>query len=306
MHSRWTLCASLIIGFLLTGCLKRPARNETVSFPRLKPVELGTIGIVATSTVPKLLWQAPPTKAIAGQRYAAAGFCLGSSDTEATRAFLHLTCGIGTPLVVAAAVTGGVLGTVQAPLKSQLEPADAAIFNAVQETELQESLRAEVLHRATGMPGKFVMVQKPFPPGQEKDYRRMASMMCATLASLPRQEKPLPYLKSQGINTALEVDLQKTSLEGKGDLNPALRLTIAGVARVIDVRTGYQLASRPFSFSSPSHRFVKWGGKNADLLRSELRKAYTQISSQIVDQLFSPQPAVGSNNELIAANVASQ
>ncbi len=275
MTSSWISSLGLGMVVLVSGCVSsapRPDHSGTICH-RLDSSRLGTIGIVSTSTIPQFVFNAPMAK----------GTALNAAHaTEADSALFTppIIAVLTGPAVVSTMLVRNATIAFRAPGQSTVTSAEESIKETMRATVLQDELRTAILHRSWKTLGHFVVVQKPFPPGEEQEYRKMATVMSATLAWLPNHQQPTNYLRAEGVDTMLEVHLENPGLENHGGINPGMRLTIVGTARVVDLRTKMELASCAYSYRGEKHRFVAWGENNAQLLREELRKAYEQVAEK--------------------------
>jgi len=247
---------------------------------------LGTIGIVSTSTFPTLSMQRPLSKAEAsqelGQRFAALG-----GDEETVCAFTAVTFGYGLPIIVAGGLVGEAAGKVEGVPRRRLATADDALDRAVTESDMQEELRNQVRQLVGEQSGaRVVLVKKPLPEGVGPEFARLSCVRCGTLAWLPKGQTAQDYLASQGIDTALEIQILNSGLKGKGGVNPSLALSFDVRASLVRVRDGRELASVPLKFQSKKHKFTGWAANDARLLREEIQRCNQTVAEEIVRQIF--------------------
>jgi len=249
--------------------------------------ELGTIGIISTSTFPKFSIQRPLTKGKAsrelGEQFAGLG-----GDVETARVFAAGTFGFGVPLLAVGGVIGQAMGSIAGVPERNLAPADDALGRAVADSDMQEGLRNHVLQLANGQSGaRVVLVKKPLPAGVGPDFARLSCVRCATLAWLPKGQSGQEYLVSQGVDTALEIQILNPGLKGNGGVNPSLALCTEVRASLLRVRDGRELASVPLKYQSKKYKFTEWAANDAREFREEIERCNETLAREIADELFS-------------------
>lgn len=264
---------------------------------------LGTIGIVSTSTFPTLSIQRPLTKKKAsrelGQRFAALG-----GDEETASAFTAGTLGLGLPITVASGVIGQTAGALGGVPKHKFAMADDALDRAVAESDMQEQLRNQVLRLVREQcGGRVVLVKKPLPEGAGPEFARLSCVRCATLAWLPQGQSAHDYLASQGIDTALEIQILHPGLKGGGGVNPSLVFCTDVRASLIRVRDGRELASVPLKYQSEKHKFTRWAANDAQLFREEIERCNQTLTEKIADEIFG-KPLPGTIDEVSRIRLA--
>ena len=247
---------------------------------------LGTVGIVSTGTFPTVSIQHPLSKAEAsqelGQHFAALG-----GDEETVCAFTTVTLGYGLPIIVAGGLIGQAAGKVVGVPQRKLMTADDALDRAVAESDMQEQLRTQVrqlVGERSG--GRVVLVKKPLPEGVGPEFARLSCVRCGTLAWLPKGQTAQDYLASQGIDTALEIQILNSGLKGNGGVNPSLALSFDVRASLVRVRDGRELASVPLKYQSTKHKFTGWATNDARWLREEIQLCNQTLAEEIAKELF--------------------
>jgi hypothetical protein len=280
----------LVMALGQAGCTSaRSPRSVHVAANASPPLTvLGTIGVISTSTVPNFTVQEPLSRAEAGELTARRIVFLGGDDftDDSSMVVSQLTLGLSTlALCVVAVPSRAVAEGLSVPEKSLAE-ANATMAAAVSKLNLQDELRTRVtqhIEARTSIPIK--LVQKPFPPGREKEFSRMSCVMAGTLAWLPRGRSAAEYLAEQGVDTALELQLIHPGLKGAGKINPSLALTMDVRARLLEACSGRELWQGTAQYRSTKHKFTEWAEDDALLFQRELDRCFTAIASQLAAQL---------------------
>jgi hypothetical protein len=117
-------------------------------------------------------------------------------------------------------------------------------------------------------------VTKPFPEGQKKEFSQMAVVMAGTLAWVPEGQTREYYLKSQRVDTTLEIQLLHPALSGDGVINPPMEFSVevrASLARVQDLDPFYSFSMK---YRSVKRKFSKWAANDGRLCaRNSLGKS---------------------------------
>jgi hypothetical protein len=193
---------------------QRPASGivEAVG-PALTPSavsQLGDVGIITTSTVPKLSLQSPLTQEDANDAALADADCwLDEMSAGGPMARLF-----GLATAIPASLGEQACAATQGLTERKYARASNALAKAIREINPQEGLRQSVLRQAQAQTQHPIrLVEKPFPADRKSEFEQMSCVMAGTLAWVPNGQTPEYYLRSQGIETALEIQL----------LNPALK-----------------------------------------------------------------------------------
>ncbi|MBI2948027.1 MAG: hypothetical protein HYY23_10285 [Verrucomicrobia bacterium] len=301
------------------------ANSPKITFVERPPLasqilaNLGKVGIISTSTLPHIAVQRPLSKKKAaleacddaqqilndyGSPFAllvngpmnfargrrpieadggAGGTILGPIADAALRSGAAV---ISTPIGIGVGLGGQAYGAAHGLSDKALRATDNAVTRAVTEAHPQDSLRAEVLRQAqqrTTHP--IALVKKPFPAGEEEMFSQMACVMAGTLAWVPEGQTPAYYLTSQGIDTALEIQLLHPALNGQGTINPPMALSMDVRASLIRVRDREPLYSFAMNYRGPERKFAEWAAHNAQSLREELERCCQTVAATIVEQL---------------------
>lgn len=289
----------------------QPQLIHATFHPTVSQSMLGHIGVVSTSSIPRFVIQRPVTKAKAAQEHAEAGFNWGMSEGAVERNLQSYSAAgpagvmLAGPEVLlrsATAIGGRVYGNLVGVSTGRFRNADKVMTAMEQDLNLQDSLRTrvvdELLRRGAG---PVALIQKPFPPGLETEFRRMATMMCATLAWVPAGATPDTYLAGQGMDTKLELELLRPALTGEAIHNPSLHFRLGVRARLVRLSDGLELASCALNYRGTKHKFTRWAAQDAQLFKAELEHCFDSVGRMIVDELFAQVPRVGSR-ESFASN----
>jgi hypothetical protein len=294
----------LVFSMAVVSAANNKAGITPFNTPPLAPVlltQVGTIGIISTSTIPQISIQRPLMKeeALAEAR-GGADDCMSGVETRGRlrgvitpKSQDPVSLGVASatlsPFLVAASVdslVGQTLGAFRGVPAKKFRAADAAITRFANEVNLQESLRQQVWLQARGATTHPVtLVRKPFPAGQEREFSRMSCVMAGTLAWVPDGQTPATYLLSQGVDTALEVQLIHPALRSEGVINPPLAFCAEVRARLRRVADGQEFFSCALRYRSPRRKFVEWATDDARPLREEVERFCQVAAFRIVDQL---------------------
>jgi len=234
-----------------------------------------------------------------GEHFSALG-----GDEETVRAFTAVTLGDGLPIIVAGGLIGQAAGKVAGVPRRKLTTADDALDRAVAESDMQEQLRTQVrqlVGERSG--GRVVLVKKPLPEGVGPEFARLSCVRCGTLAWLPKGQSAQNYLTSQGIDTALEIQILNSGLKGNGGVNPSLALSVDVRASLVRVRDGRELASVPLKYKSKRHKFTGWAANDARLLREEIERCNQTVAEEIAKEIFN-KPLPGTLREAPSVRLA--
>jgi len=264
---------------------------------------LGTIGIVSTSTFPNFSIQRPLTKGKAsrelGQQFGALG-----GDEETIQVLTSGTLGYALPVLAASGVIGEAAGALAGVPQRKYTTADDALGRAATESDMQEELRNQVWQLiGERSDGRVVLVKKPLPEGVGPEFARLSCVRCATLAWLPKGQTARDYLASQGIDTALEIQILDPGLKGNGGVNPSLALSADVRASLIRVRDGRELASVPLKYQSKKRKFTEWAANDARLFREEIRRCDQTMAEEIAKEIFN-KPLPGTLREAPSVRLA--
>lgn len=279
----------------LVGCTTPPRAIAPAPSAAVLNVPLGSVGVIATSTVPWFRCQRPRQKGRTeeAQAWAEKGFWLGMDQQSFQGMDPHAAGFAFVPMLasgVIGCIAGGVHDTwngVSGVSQKRLAVADASMSRVLSESCFQEVLRARVgaeARRRTPLP--VTVVKKPLPEGQEEAFSRMSCMMAGTLAWLPAGETPRSYLEGQAIDTVLEIRVHEHGLQGKPGSNPNLRVIADVEARLVRLQDSAELCSRRMAHQSTARKYTDWMADDARALRSEIAICCQSLARQIVEGLL--------------------
>jgi hypothetical protein len=181
------------------------------------------------------------------------------------------------------------IGAFKGVTESTFRKANAMLGKAVDDAHPQEALRTKVAERARDLRSHpIIVVKKPFPPGQEEEFSRMATVMAATLAWVPDGQTREYYLKSQGVDTILEIQLLNPALSGEGIINPPMTFSIEVRTSLRRVQDPERLYSFTLKYRSTGRKFADWAANDAQPFREELERCSQTVAAKIVEQLAIP------------------
>ena len=152
-----------------------------------------------------------------------------------------------------------VVGAIRAAPASKVEEATASLNKALGDLKVQETMRDRVLQEAREQTRhNFVLIQ---------------------------DQAPYSSLADKGIDTVLEISVERLDLAGSG-LNPKLPLVINVRARLVRVQDETNLYSDKWTYSGYGQKFTEWAADNAKQFREEVDRACQSLAEQIVKQLF--------------------
>jgi hypothetical protein len=285
-----SLCIGFAIALIGAGCTTTQQEHVvTEAKSHLKPVNCRRIAVIATSTVPELTFHTPIGRRDRTSQAMKTGFTLGTDDPKTVEALLPIPV-LGLAIPTASSVLSGANAILRAPSDRAVERGQESIKRTVYTRHLQDFLRMEIVDQQTARgDNRFVYINKPFPAGEEEQFQRMASMMCATLAWVPEDQTVATFLKKQGMDGMLLIEIHRASLDGNGEINPSMALRISGEATLVDLQTGEILRQTPFSYSGCRWKFTTWGRDHGKLFEAEWRKAQHDVGAKVLAGLLPEQ-----------------
>lgn len=251
----------------LSGCASHPTHPTHPSRP-FQPAlsedirsHLGTVGVTGTDTIPEVGFVLPAKGWTEGL---GRGMDKGL-EIDRDLADPRNLGGVVSAIVLAPifALAGGAYGAIVAEPASNVEEANRLLRQAISELNLQESLRertVQVGRLETDIP--YVVL-----PAE-------SSVNARAMDSLP-------------VNTILVVQITYVTLEdGKGSVNPALRLVLKAQAQLIRKTDGNTLYVLSSEFRGMRHTFREWAAEEGKLFRSELDRGLQDIAVHIIEGTF--------------------
>jgi len=246
------------------GCATAPKPPPPLLSEQVR-ANLGTIGVATARFSPEAHLEAPTSGKWSGAgKGAAAGF-FGSIQGAAQGG------GYGGAVVLLLspvfAMGGAIYGAIAAESAEKVEAAEATFKKALADLKIQETFRDRVLQVARDQTRHVLVLvpeHGPTAPGGAVEYS---------------------FVASQGVDTVLEIGVEKLGLPG-GGINPPLSLIMNAHARLVRATDGMELHARTWIYRSGTRKFVEWAADNAQPLHEELERAYQSLAEQVVDELF--------------------
>lgn len=129
----------------------------------------------------------------------------------------------------------------------------------------------------------YVLVAKPYPPGERAQFERMAYFIAATLAWLPPGVTVPEYLREQHADQVLELGVYNAALAGKRGTDRPLALSFEIEARWWDVAGNSELGRLRLRYVGRGQRFSEWMAAGGEPFLEELLTAYLACTGVILD-----------------------
>ena len=262
-----------IIGLLcLTSCSQTP-KIYTMSPEHIEKIrsELGTIG-VTVSSYPVKRETNKPAKGVAGG--IARGFVIGARLPVAIGFFSPIPGGTAIGVLIApfTAVAGSVYGITQAAPTEDVEKAEAAADTAIASLK-QMNLRQTLIDEVLKM-------------GNERTNLRFA----ISSGTGPRDSNEVvryDKIDTQGIDTILELRIEKAGLRGLYSFNPPSNAFIEVFAQLIRAHDNEVMVSETFFCASEKERtYTEWSQNEGRLFVDEFISCIPELAEKIVDDFF--------------------
>lgn len=279
---RWRRWSPLTL-VVLAGCATDPGRGVTVLERQSPPAppfaSAPRVGLISTNPLPLLRIQWPRTRqqALAEVEEDATHFLGGFM---AYAGFLWPAAFATTPYLSARAAAAGLSGLSSEEFHRLWEAHSDRLSQVVVHDALRQTVAAEA--RARGWTNLF-LVSKPWPAERPEQFARMAFFLAATLAWLPPGTNPVDYLRAQGADAVLELEVTGAALAGKPGSNPPLTLSYRLEARLRPAPTRPPVARLRLAYRSKPRKFDHWMERDAQLLREELQSSYLECADLILD-----------------------
>jgi hypothetical protein len=266
-----------------------------VMSPVLTPdmvASLGTVGIVSTSTIPtRVQIQRPLTKDQAVQlgRETARNVWAESDEQMDELLATPWVNAVVAGSVIPVSIVGQTIGAVRGLSDKKLQAAHTTLARAAGRVNLQEAMRRTIANRIESLTSHPIkLVAKPLPPGNEAECAQMSCFMAGTLAFVPEGQTPSGYLRSQGIGTALEIEVIRPALHGEGVINPPMGLSLTVRAKLIRMQDLEAFYSVSVKYRSQERKFADWATRDGKAFDEELERCVQLVSAAIVDHLAVP------------------
>lgn len=224
--------------------------------------KLGTVGIIFESTIPESNFSTFAKGRLAGAGKGAAGGAtvgatVGISAGPIGILLLPFLAGGG-------AVIGGVAGATGAVPTSDAEKIETAISSALSALRIQETMAGHMV-RASRALVEYRFYPEPVLHEETSDYG---------------------VLKGKGIDTAMEVFVERVGFEGGEGSDPAIALFMNLRERLVRTSDSVVLYENRFIYRSAQRRFTRWYESNAMLLSQEFDQAYRSLAEKVVEETF--------------------
>jgi hypothetical protein len=247
--------------------------------------ESGPLGIYSTETPPHLVFQRPLTKDEAvSEALQDVEWSLDGLDNSPNAVVQLAALAAAVPMSLWKQTVAGARGLADRKYRA----ADAKLVAASRQTQPDQELAcqvAELLAPKTSQP--VVLVGRTSPTGPDRVFVSMQASVPVTVAFLNRDQPASAFLVSQGVATAVEIQVMSAALTGNGGINPPLSLCVEAKATLVRTRDGQPLYSCPVLYRGAARRFAEWATDDARPFRLELQQCYRQMSEAIVDQFVS-------------------
>jgi len=245
--------------------------------PELDRGSLGTVGVYSVGSPPETSLAAPV--GVPGQvaKGAAKGGTIGVLSGAGSGALASLFCGPFAPVcaivfvptgaatgLIAGVAVGGATHGMHAVPTAAAETIQAALAARTADRDIPAEMRRHVMDGAAST--VVDLGGDAAEPVAQPDYRRFA----------PR-----------GVDTVLEVAVDRVTLDGKGGSDPELGLRIDAHARLVRVDDGRVLGTYDrLVFESHKAKASEWTSADSTLLASELDRGLAAIARRIDDGTF--------------------
>jgi hypothetical protein len=233
------------------------------------------VGLISTSTLPLLRVQWPL------RRKEALRQASDEADNILYYASVFFPAAFATaPYLTARAASASAAGLSDAEFRRAYEAYEAALPQML----VHEGLRRAVADRARARGWtNFVLVPKPYPPGDRAQFQRMAYFMAATLAWLPKGTDGADYLRAQGTDQVLELRVGNAALAGKLGTDRPLALSFDLEARWWVVVGDAGQSRIALKYVGRERRFAEWMADGGQPFLQELQRAYLSCAEVILD-----------------------
>jgi hypothetical protein len=241
---------------------------EPRSLSEQEKAELGTIGVVSARFKPEARVQTPLNEKDGAKAGASDGVKEVLKNPHSLGIIL-LPIALPVALPVAAGV-GAAVGSLRGVPDSEKEEAMAVLNRVTAELKIQETMREHILNVA-----------------QEKTIYHFSIIEDLGPTFSSYEKVNYNSLGSSGVNTVLEISVDKWRLVGCGTINPPLSFVMWATIRIIRVGEGQELYKDTFRYvSRKENKFTKWAANNGQLFKEEFNSGYRSLAEEIVRKLF--------------------
>lgn len=269
------LCASLIVSLpvllLVMGCANIPRTYQmTPTQVREFRSNLGTVGVAVSEYRSKLEFAAPAKGRIGGLKR---GFIAGAVKPVLIGFVAPVPGGTLAGALVApfTAVAGAAYGVSKTPSQEEVEKAEAGINHALDRLKSQDlgqrSLADFVSLAEERSPFKFIALPGKGP--QESD-----------------EEVSYDELDLNGVDTVLEVRVEKGGLWGSYDIDPPSVAYLETRIRLVRASDNETLLEDTLLCTGEQRKYLEWGENKGQRFYDSILACIPRIQEKIVSDLF--------------------
>jgi hypothetical protein len=279
------MLTALVVAASFSGCATAPVLNPPGTEFR---AGLGRVAVVSLTNAPRIRYQLPESRA----------------DVAAERASFEVV----TPWMVARK-EGEIFGPiVGGDPRNPLAMASAAVAYSSPAVIMVGAPLWQELRRAYGVivadSAADVATARAELDAAVTQVRFIDELRDRLLAELTRKAPTVTTVPTRSsADTILELFVYEpniSSATGEG-INPGLGLSLGLRVRLLDARTGDELAYDYLDYRGPRHTLARWAADDALLFRAELERCLAHLSAEIAAQLFTREPGRPIDRSSLAA-----
>lgn len=273
-------CAAVML-IVTSGC-STPEKhfpriiNEPAPLPAEVRARFGRMGMLPVGAATNVFFYPPPNRAEVFNRVAGRTF-----DSTYDHVQSRGPDGFASKVMASTigAVTGGALASlIKGVPPEEFEASQAALRKALNE----ESLPAEIQHEL-----EAAITNAHLPA-----LTIVSESAVASARAESGRLNDLPALRSQGLETVLEIHVTEVSFELNTGFNPDIAFSPQIIVQVRSVTGGSVLYSRYFEYRGEQRKFTTWAGDDARAFRDEVGFAAREFARVILEH-FASEPADG-------------
>jgi len=160
-------------------------------------------------------------------------------------------------------LVGSLYGAIAAEPTESVEGVEARIRQVLAELKMQEALRDRVLQEARNQAGyTFTLLTEkgPTKPGEKITYRAV---------------------RSEGVDTILEVSVQSVGFEGEWVINPQIAFFMMAHVRLIEVGDRTVHWDLSHQYTAIARPYTEWTVNDAQAFREALDRGYQRMDIPI-------------------------
>jgi len=169
-----------------------------------------------------------------------------------------------------ASMVGGVIGAAVAPSAQEVRAVESTASTALEAETIQNSLRDQIVAAAlaNGMQLEFILPASAQDAARQGNYRP---------------------LSAEGVETVLEVVLNKVGTEGSG-INPPLAIVMEAHVRLIRTDNNAEIFSANYVYHGEKRKLAEWSANQAERLLRALNSGYESLGAHIYENVFQLYP----------------